>query len=83
MQMNSTMTYSDLIPCFRKRFARENMAVVSSGIQLFMSALNHRFSTSQMYPVEPLIKDTTGAILVSRLNLLLSIVGRSPPHFHL
>ena len=32
MQMKSTMTYSELISCFRNRFARKNMAVVSSGI---------------------------------------------------
>ena len=28
----STMTYSELIPCLRKRFARKNMAAVSIGI---------------------------------------------------
>ena len=28
MQMKSTMTYSELIPYFRKRFARKNMAAV-------------------------------------------------------
>ena len=32
MQMKSTMTYSELIPCFRNRFARKNMAAISSGM---------------------------------------------------
>ena len=40
MQMKSTVAYSELIPFFLgKRFARKNMAVVSSGIYFFMSAL--------------------------------------------
>ena len=38
MQMKSTMTYSELITCFRKSFAK-NMATFSSGISLLMSAL--------------------------------------------
>ena len=33
------VTYSELIPCLGKRFARKNMTAVSSGILLFMSAL--------------------------------------------
>ena len=40
MQMKSAVTYSELIPCFGNRFARNNIAAVSSGIQLFMSALS-------------------------------------------
>ena len=32
MQMKSAVTYSELIPCLGKRFARKNMAAVSSGI---------------------------------------------------
>ena len=39
MQMKSTLPYSELIPCFGKRFARKNMAAVSSGIEILMSAL--------------------------------------------
>ena len=30
--MKSAVTYSELIPCFGKRYARKNMAAVSSGI---------------------------------------------------
>ena len=32
MQMKSAVTYSEIIPCLGKRFARKNMAAVSSGI---------------------------------------------------
>ena len=46
IQMKSTMTYSALLPSFRKRFARKNMAAVSSGILLFMSVLRERWWSS-------------------------------------
>ena len=32
MQMKSAVTYSELIPCLGKRFARKTMAAVFSGI---------------------------------------------------
>ena len=45
MQMKSTMTFSELMPCFRKRFARKSMAAVSSDILFFMSAYSHGYPT--------------------------------------
>ena len=39
MQIKSTMTYSELIPCFEKKVRYKNTIAVTSGISLFMSAL--------------------------------------------
>ena len=48
MQMKSTMIYPKLIHCFRKRFARKNMATVSSVIKLFRSTLTSHATIFQL-----------------------------------
>ena len=45
MQLKSTMAYSELITCLRKKFARKNTTSVSSGILLFMSGLSSGLHT--------------------------------------
>ena len=40
MQIKSTVTYSELIPCFEKGSLEKNVAAISSGISLFMSDLS-------------------------------------------
>ena len=71
MQMESTITYSELIHCLKKKFARKNMGAVSNGILVFMSALSniHILVMKTVYVVGSAMNNLTSGVLDRRKTI--------------